>query len=132
MYEKIHKAVRQNAENQNCKKLLKLIDLADSYNLKVIYAYKKHFKAYLNNPEKVVKYIEVIDLYCRKRFNQTITIIKNENGSFISLIDTYLNQEAVSKFTPEQFKKYVNRLTIASNFLQELKKFNLDDLPIMD
>ena len=36
-YEKIHKAVRQNAENQNCKKLLKLIDLADSYNLKVIY-----------------------------------------------------------------------------------------------
>lgn len=130
MYNKTHKAIKENAEAQGCKKLLKLIDLAESYNLKFVYAYKKHFNAYLGNPEKIIRYIEVIDLYCKKQFNRTITIIKNEKETFVSILDE--DKEAFRKFTPLEFKKYSNRLINASNFLQELKNFNLEDLPYMD
>lgn len=126
MYNKTHKAIRENAEAQNCKKLLKLIDLADFLDLKFVYAYKRHF----HNPENVIRYIEVIDLFCKKNFDFNLIIIKNETkGSFINI--SYKEPVELVQLDYKVMKKYTKRITIANQFLQELNKFNLNDLPNM-
>ena len=132
MINKCHKAIIENAENQGKDKLLKLIRLAEDYKLKFVYAYKKHFEAYLGNPERIIKYIEVIDPYCKKNLFLNITIIKNEKEVTISITNRFKDQEAVNKFSVKEFKKYTERLLAAYNFSKELEKFDLNDLPYMN
>lgn len=132
MYNKTHKAIKENAENQNCDSLLKLIKVAEDYGLLFIYAYKKVFNAYLNNPEKIIKYIEVVDKYCYKHFNLNILIIKSESGTCVSLVERFKDEKAVNKFSVKEFKKYSERLLAAYNFSKELEKFDLDELPLMN
>lgn len=132
MYNKIHTTIKEIAEAQNCKNLLKLLKLADFYNLKFLYAYKKYFKDYKTGKDIIVKQIEVIDPYCRKNFKLNLHIIKSDKGSFISFSDTYTDEKSTNSFDFNSFNKYNKRIEAANNFLKELKKFNLEELPVIN
>lgn len=132
MYNKIHNAIKANAESQNCTKLLRLIDIADSYNLRFLYAYKKHFIDSQTKEETIIRQIEVIDPYCRKKFKLNFSIIKNDNNTTVNLIDTYRDERSTNIFNSKDFNLYVKRFNIMSDFLKELNKFNLDNLPFID
>lgn len=132
MYNKIHNAIRGNAESQNCTKLLRLLDIADSYNLRFLYAYRKHFFNSQTNEQTIIRQIEVIDPYCRKKFKLNLSIIKNDKDTTINLIDTYRDEKATNIFNIKEFNLYMKRFNIMLDFLKELNKFNLEDLPIID
>lgn len=122
---KCHKAIKENAKNQNCTKLLKIIDLAEQLDLIFVYAYKRHFSASLNEPEKNIKYIEIIDKTFYKNFGINVTIIKNETESLV-LFD---HLPEFLKLNKKQFKIYTARIEAIKEIFEKIKKFNLEDLP---
>ena len=122
---KCHKAIKENAKNQNCTKLLKLIDLAEQLDLVFVYAYNRHFSASLHEPEKNIRYIEIIDKTLYKNFGINVTIIKNETESLV-LFDRL---PEFLKLNEKQFKIYTARIEAIKEIFEKIKKFNLEDLP---
>lgn len=124
---KCHKAIKENAINQNCKKLLKLIELAEKLDLVFVYAYNRHFSASLSEPEKNIKYIEIIDKTFYKVFGINVTIIKNESDCSI-LFDRL---PEFIKLNQKQLKIYYSRIEAIQKMYYKIKDFDLKDLPIL-
>ena len=125
MYKKCHNAIKENAKNQNCKKLLKLIELAEYYGLLFLYAYNKKFPATLKDPEKYIKYIEIIDPVLLKKLDIKVTLIKSSER--LSIL--YENKESTRSLNFKQNKIFIKRLQSIDIISQLLNKFDLDDLP---
>ena len=125
MYKKCHNAIKENAKNQNCKKLLKLIELVEYYGLLFIYAYNKKFPATLKEPEKYIKYIEIIDPVLLKKLDIKVTLIKSSE----QLSVLYENKESVRSLNFKQNKIFIKRLQSIDTISQLLNKFNLEELP---
>ena len=124
---KCHKAIKENAISQNCKKLLKLIELAEKLDLVFIYAYNRHFSASLSEPKKNIKYIEIIDKIFYKVFGINVTIIKNESDCSI-LFDRL---PEFIKLNQKQLKIYYSRIEAIQKMYYKIKDFDLKDLPIL-
>lgn len=127
MYKKCHEAIKENAKNQNCKEFLNLIKIAEDMNLVFIYGYNRIFSATNKEPEKSIKYIEVIDLILLKKLNLKITLIKNSEDTII----LYENNSNILKLNIKQNKLLNKRLQYVQQFSEILNKFNLDRLPIL-
>lgn len=125
MYKKCHEAIKENAKNQNCKKLLKLIELAEYYGLLFLYAYNKKFSATLKDPEKYIKYIEIIDPILLKKLDIKVTLIKNSERLNI----LYENKESYKLLNFKQNKIFIKRLQSIEIMSQLLNKFDLEELP---
>lgn len=126
-YKKCHKAIKENAINQNCKKLLKLIDQAEKLDLDFIYAYNRKFPSSLNNPSKNIKYIEIADSILNKNFDINANIIKSETEC-ITLFDRL---PEFMKLNKKEFKIYISRINAIQEMFNSVQKFNLDDLPVL-
>ena len=124
---KCHKVIKENAHNQSCTKLLKLIDLAEQLDLIFVYAYNRHFPASFSEPEKNIKYIEIIDKTFYKNFGINTTIIKSESNCSV-LFDRL---PEFIKLDKKQFKIYIKRIEAIQEMFEKVQKFNLDDLPIL-
>ena len=124
---KCHKAIKDNATNQNCKKLLKLIKKAEQLDLVFVFAYNRHFPASLSEPEKNIKYIEIIDKILYKNFGINATIIKSESCCTV-LFDRLPD---FIKLDKKQFKLYSSRIEAIKEIFELVQKFNLDELPIL-
>ena len=125
MYKKCHNAIKDNAKNQNCKKLLKLIELAETVDLLFIYAYDRTFPASMNEPLKNIKYIELIDSILKNKFNIKATLIKNSK----ELLFLYEMHQNVIKFSYKEQKLFSERMEILKSFADKIKNFNMDELP---
>ena len=122
---KCHNAIKENAKNQNCNKLLKLINLAEQLDLIFIYAYNREFPALLSEPSKSIKYIEIIDKVLYKNFGINANIIKSEENCTILFdrLPEYL------KLDKKQFKLYYSRISALQEMLEKVQKFDLNELP---
>lgn len=123
---KCHNAIKDNAKNQNCKKLLKLIEKAEQLDLIFIFAYNRHFPALLSKPENI-KYIEIIDKILYKNFGINATIIKSESDCIV-LFDRLPD---FIKLDKKQFKLYSSRIEAIKEMFELVQKFNLDELPVL-
>lgn len=125
MYKKCHNAIKENAKNQGCKKLLKLIELAESVDLLFIYAYDRTFPASLSEPIKNIKYIEIIDFILKKKFDIKATLIKNSDG----IVFLYETSKNPLKFNYKEHKLFNERIQILKSFSEKLNNFNMEELP---
>lgn len=124
---KCHKVIKENAINQNCKKLLKLIELAEKLDLIFVYAYDRYFSASLSEPKKNIRYIEIIDKTFYKVLGINVTIIKNESDCSI-LFDRL---PEFIKLNQKQLKIYYSRIEAIKEMFDKVKNFDLKDLPIL-
>lgn len=124
MYKKCHNAIKENAKNQNCKKLLKLIELAESINLLFIYAYDRTFQATVTESIKNIKYIEIIDSILKNKFNIKATLIKNSK----EMLFLYEMPQNTLKFSYKEQKLFNERIEILKSFSDKIKNFNMDEL----
>ena len=128
MYKKCHEAIKENAKNQNCKKLLKLIQSIEEESLMIIYAYNRHFPSGLNFDEKNIKYIEIVDPILQKKLNIKLSIIKNEKETIV--LQEY-SQNQFYKIKPLEFVLITKRINSINKILKLVKNFNLDELPVL-
>ena len=126
---KIHNAIKENAENANCKELLKLIAEAEKRKLTFVYAYNKQW-----NPDStIMPYIEVLDEYTFNKYNIRLFIVRNQKETKINNERIVVNNETNERasFDLATFNKVIERFKNLQEFAEIINNFDLAKLPIM-
>lgn len=123
-YTQCHKAIRDNATNQDCKKFLKLIDLLEANNLTIIYGYNRTMHSLVDFTQQNIKHIEIIDEVILKKLGLKVSIIKNVDTTV--LLETNQN---FYKLTKTDIKLFTKRMILIDKIVKVLTKFDLNNLP---
>lgn len=127
-YKKCHQAIKDNATNQDCLELLKLIGQAEKLHLYFIFAYHKTFMPLLPNEQiKEMDYIEVVSERLLKRYGVRVSIIKNNSDITV----TFHDLPNTIKLDKRGIKNFYKDIEAVYQMAELLKGFNMKKLPII-